>query len=187
MSNPRLAGRYAQSLIDLAEEQQQTDTVYADICYLRQLCAGNPDFTQMLKSPVITSDKKEKILEAITAGKISALTSAFLHLLLRKTREQHLPDMANAFIRLYNQRKGIGVAQLTTAVPVSDALRQQILDRIAASTSFQKIELETKVNEELIGGFTLQLDDQFIDASVLRDLNDVKKQFLNNEYIHSIR
>jgi F-type H+-transporting ATPase subunit delta len=187
MSNPRLAGRYAKSLIDLSIEKNQLEQVYQDIKLLQSICKSNHDFVNVLKSPVITAEKKEQLFEAITKDKVNPLTSSFLKLLINKTRESNLPEIVKSFIQHYNKLKGIQEVKITTAVPMSDELRSAILQKIKSGTSFQQIELETSVKEDLIGGFTLEIGDTLIDASVLRDLNDVKKQFKSNEYIHSIR
>jgi F-type H+-transporting ATPase subunit delta len=186
MNNPRLAGRYAKSLIDLAVEQQQLDAVHADIMVLWKICENNSDFVGMLKSPIISSDKKEKIIEAIVTDKVGKLTLAFLTLLINKSREYSLPEIVKAFLDQYNEINDIHVVKLTTAVPVTDQVKNVILDKIKSNTSFQKIQLETSVNDELIGGFTLEIADTLVDASILRDLNDVKKQFLNNDFIMSL-
>ena len=187
MSNPRLAGRYAKSLLDFAVEQNQLDKVYQDIKMLQGLCRTNPDFVNMLKSPVIKSDKKEKIVEAVIDGKVTPMTSSFFKLLINKSREYNLPEIVNAFIEQYNELNNIHTFKLTTAIPVSDTLKESIINKIKAETSYQKIQLEIAVKEELIGGFTLEVGDTLVDASILRELNDVKKQFKNNEYIHNIR
>ncbi|MEX0636721.1 MAG: F0F1 ATP synthase subunit delta, partial [Ferruginibacter sp.] len=84
MNNPRLAGRYAKSLLELSIEQHHLDAVYADIKMLNGICKSNPDFVALLKSPVINSDKKEKIISAVLEGKISPLTNAFVQLRARK-------------------------------------------------------------------------------------------------------
>lgn len=86
MRNPRLATRYAKSLLDLATERKELEVVYQDMLTLQKLCKGNPDFVKMISSPVITSDKKLKIVEVIISGKVSELTSAFIRLLISKTR-----------------------------------------------------------------------------------------------------
>ena len=187
MNNPRLAGRYAKSLLDFAVEQNQIDKVYQDIKMLQGLCRTNPDLVNMLKSPVIKSDKKEKIVEAVLDGKLTAMTATFFKLLINKAREYNLPEILNAFIEQYNVFNNIHTVKLTTAVAVSDSVKDAIVNKIKSGTSYQKIELETAVKDELIGGFTLEVGGAIIDASILRDLNDVKKQFLNNEYIHNIR
>lgn len=187
MTNPRLAGRYAKSLLDLSIEQNQLEAIYADMKLLQSICNTNADFVAMLKSPVIPSDKKEKILEAITAGKVKELTQAFLRLLINKTREYNLPEMVKAFIEQYNEVKGIHLVKLTTAVPVGEGVQQALVQKLKSDTQLNNIELEMLVKDELIGGFTLEVGGKLIDASIQRDLNDVKKQFKNNEYIHSIR
>lgn len=187
MSNPRLAARYAKSLLDFAVEQNQVDKVYQDIKMLQALCNTNTDFVNMLKSPVIKSDKKEKIVEAVIDGKVTPMTSSFFKLLINKAREYNLPEIVTSFIDQYNKLNHIHTIKLTTAIAISESLKDAIVNKIKSGTSYQKIELETEVKDELIGGFTLEVGGTLIDASILRDLNDVKKQFKNNEYIHSIR
>ena len=187
MNNPRLAGRYAKSLLGLAIEQNGLEAVYADVQLLQGILKSNPDFGNLLKSPVIGSDKKGKILTAVLSGKLSKLTDAFIQLLTRKSRESNLPEIVKAFIEQYNEMNNIHQVKLTTATPISDELRASIIAKIKADTGLEKIELETLVKDELIGGFKLEMRGNLVDASILRDLNDVKKQFANNEYLHSIR
>lgn len=187
MNNPRLAGRYAKSLLDLSVEQNSLEAVFGDIKLLQSIIKSNPDFVNLLKSPVIASDKKEKIINAILGGKIGNLTAAFIQLLTQKTRESNLPEIVKAFIEQYNDLKNIHVVKLTTATPISDSLKNAIVSKVKSDTGLEHIELETAVKDELIGGFKLEMRGNLVDASILRDLNDVKKQFANNEYIHSIR
>ncbi|RYY49195.1 MAG: ATP synthase F1 subunit delta [Chitinophagaceae bacterium] len=187
MNNPRLAGRYAKSLLNLAIEQNNLDAVWADIQLLKAISKSNPDVVNLLRSPVIGSDKKGKILAAILDGKLSALTNAFIQLLTRKSRESNLPEIVNAFTEQYNELKNIHIVKLTTASAISDELRDSIVAKIKADSGLDNIQIETSVKEELIGGFKLEMRGNLVDASILRDLNDVKKQFANNEYMHSIR
>ena len=187
MNNPRLAHRYAKSLLDLAIEQNQLDAVYEDVKFLRSVNKGNPDFVALLRSPVINADKKEQIIGAIVNGKVSAMTLIFIQLLIRKTRESNLPEIATAFIEQYNALKDIHHVKITTAVPMSAESEAAILNKVRSNTPIQNIELERLVEEELIGGFKLEVGGTLVDASILRDLNDVKKQFKNNEYIQQLR
>lgn len=187
MNNPRLAGRYAKSLLDLAVEQNQLDAVYADVKLLRTIAKDNPDFVSVLKSPVINNDKKQQIIDTILHGRICNLTALFIQLLVRKTRESNLPEIVKAFVEQYNTLKDIHHVKITTAFPLSAEGEQVILAKVRSNTSIQNIELETAVEEELIGGFKLEVGGKLVDASILRDLNDVKKQFKNNEYIHQLR
>ena len=187
MNNPRLAGRYAKSLLDLAIEQNQLDIVYADVKLLRAIIKGNPDFVSVLKSPVINNDKKEQIINSIINGRVNNTTTLFIRLLVRKTRESNLPEIVKAFIEQYNTLKDIHHVKITTALPLSAEGEQVILNKVRNNSAIQNIELETAVDDALIGGFKLEVGGKLVDATILKDLNDVKKQFKNNEYIQQLR
>ncbi len=187
MRNPRLATRYAKSLLDLAIERGELEPAYQDMLTLQQLNKGNPDFVKMIGSPVIAPGKKLKIVEAITAGKVNELTAKFIRLLITKTREANLVEIVNAFITQYKQHKKIYTVKLTTATPVSEELKSSIVNQVKATSEMQNIELETKVDEKIIGGFVLQAGDKLIDASIAYDLKEIARQFENNDFIYKVR
>lgn len=187
MYNPRLAGRYAKSLIDLAIEKNQLETVYKDMLYLQAVCRNSREFVNVLRSPVIKADKKNQILEAVTNGNIGELTKTFNRLMVNKGRESSLPEIAEAFIDSYNKIKGISRVKLTTAQPVSEELKNSIIGKIKSTTPMQNVELETVADDALIGGFVLEFNNNLVDASIARDLKDIKKQFQQNIYVPNIR
>lgn len=187
MSNPRLAQRYAKSLIDLATEMKQLEPVYNDMLFFQQITKSSREFVTLLNSPIIHADKKQKIISAIAGDKITSLTDAFIKLLCIKGREDNLSEIINSFISQYQKIKGIHLATLTTAIPVSDAVKSEFETKIKSSAKIDHLILETKVKDDLIGGFVLEMEGKLIDASILRDLNDIKKQFSSNEYIHRLR
>lgn len=187
MLQPRLAGRYAKSLIDLASERNQLEHVYADMVFLQSVCRQSREFVTLMRSPVINADKKNSIVDAITKDKVGALTSAFNKLLIQKGRESILPEIVAAFIDQYNAIKGIHKVKLSTAEPISESLRKAIEQKVKADAALPEIALETVVKEELIGGFVLEFDNKLVDASILRDLKDIQKQFRSNVYVRNIR
>lgn len=187
MNNPRLAQRYAKSLIDIAVELKQLDEVNNDILFLRSITEKSREFVLMLNSPIINPDKKYKIVTAITNGRISKITGTFLKLLCNKNREANLPGIIPSFIGQFNTITGIHNAKLTTATPLSQELVDSFVSKIKASTSYDHIQLETIVDDKIIGGFILEMEGKLIDSSILRNLNDVKKQFANNDYMHKLR
>jgi len=99
--NPRLAARYAKSILDLAIEKGELEAIHGDMLLLKQACRDSKELESLLRSPIIKADKKGKILQAIFAGKISPLTSAFITLLLNKEREGYLSGIASAFVEQY--------------------------------------------------------------------------------------
>ncbi len=187
MPNPRLAGRYAKSLIDLSIERDELETVFADMQWLQAVCKSSREFVAVLNSPVITSDKKERILGAVTSGNVTELTTSFNRLLIKKHREIHLPEIVNAFISQYKAYKKIYIVKLTTASPVSEEVKEQIIARVKKTSTMENIELETYVDKNLIGGFVLQTGDKLVDASIAYDLKQITRQFENNDFIYKLR
>jgi len=161
--------------------------VFADMQVLQQICKGNRDFITLLGSPVIKSDIKRKIVEAVTTGKITQLTTAFNSLLIKKGRESNLPEIITAFISQYKEHKNIHTVNLTTAVAVSDSVRRAIIEQVKKASGFENIELDEKVDEDIIGGFVLQVGDKLVDASIAYDLKTIARQFDNNDFIYKIR
>jgi F-type H+-transporting ATPase subunit delta len=187
MQNPRLAARYAKSLLDIAVEQNQLDRTLSDVKLLSEVCNQSRDFTNVLRSPVIKADKKDAVIEAVLGNRLAPLTKAFISLLVNKGREATLPEIAKAFIAQYKELKHIKTVRLTTAAPVSDAVKQKILQRATATLDNNQVELVEMVNPDIIGGFVLEMDDKLFDASVLRDLKDVRTQFMKNMYVSQLR
>lgn len=187
MQNPRLGTRYAKSLIDLSLERNELETVYKDMLYLQSLTKESREFLNLLRSPVIKGDAKIKIIDSVTTGKVSALTDAFVKLLVTKSRESNLPEVSAAFIDQYKKIKGIASVKLTTATPVSEELKNQIIAQVQKSIDSRSIEMETVVDPNIIGGFVLQTGDKMVDASIAYDLKQVGAQFENNDFIYKVR
>ena len=186
MQNPRLAGRYAKSLLDLAIEKQALEPVLQDMKSIESLCSQSPEFAAVLKSPVIKGSKKVAIIKALLGNSVSPLTTGFVSLVSEKSREGSLLEIAAAFVAQYKAYKNILVATLTTALPASAELIATVEGKARALYPGQEIELQTKVDAAVIGGFLLEVGDRIIDATVRRDLLDVRKNFKDNLYISTL-
>jgi F-type H+-transporting ATPase subunit delta len=187
MNNPRLAQRYAKSLIDIATQYNKLEEVHNDIVFLKSVVDKSRDFVLMLQSPIINTDKKYKIISAISIGKISTITETFLKLICYKGREANLPGVMLSFVEQYNVIIGLHNAKLTTATPISKEIVDSFVSKIKASTSYDKVHLDTLVDDKIIGGFVLEMEGKLIDNSILRNLHDVHKEFSNNDYLHKLR
>lgn len=187
MQNPRLAGRYAKSLLDLAVEQNALQTTLEDVEVIDATARASAEFAAILRSPIIKGGKKQAIVDAVLGPKLRPLTKGFVGLLISKGREAELTQIATAFLQQYKTLKGIRSVRLTTAAPVSDAFKASLEAKVAASMTGGSVELTTAVDEKLIGGFVLETENTIVDASIRRDLMDIKKGFTGNLYVQNIR
>ena len=185
MHEALLATRYAKALFDLSIEMNLIDKVRDDMDLLLSVFNGSRDFRLMLKSPVISDDKKNAVIKAIFTDKIHELTSRFFRLIVKKHREKNLDEIARQYIILFNEFKNITVVHLKSAVPITDELRQKFI-RIMEGHTKGKVELIEQVDPQLLGGFVLSFGDRQFDASLQKDISDLKHEFEANPYIREI-
>ncbi len=181
MSDQRIAYRYAKALLDLAEEQKALDKVLADMETLTAVCKSSREFRLMLNNPVITHDKKLKILQA-TFKKAHKITNTYVKIVTRKNRENVLEATAKEFIRLYNIKKGIEEVNLTTSYKLDKKQKQEFIDVVKTITG-KEVDLNEKVDKEIIGGFILKINDRQIDESVRSKLKELEYRFSDNPYV----
>jgi F-type H+-transporting ATPase subunit delta len=175
MNHSKIPVRYAKALISEAEEQGILDPVRHDMENILSILKNVPDLSQMLASPIISRSKKLEVLTSIFEGKVHPLTISFFKLTVENNREEHLAGMARMYISFYKQAKGIKLATLRTAVPVNKETRDKLADMIRKIFKAE-IELTEETDEDLIGGFILQVEDQQLDASVSGQLNKIKRK-----------
>lgn len=180
MSSKRIAVRYATPLLELAEEQSILDKVSADIRGFLSLYEGNRDFQLMLASPIIPHMKKASILANLFKGKIEPLTDRFFQTVAKKNRESLLGEIAEEFLRLYNERKGIQEALVTTPFALDASLRKSF-EKMVKDISGKEPLLKEKVDPSLIGGYTVQMSDRKLDESVSGQLRSLKLKFSNEK------
>ncbi len=182
MSVTKIAARYAKSLIDLAHEKGNLSTVVEDMTAFDEI-TDNRDFYLLLKSPIVSRDKKLSVFSALFDGKVDELTQAFLTILVKKGRENFLPEIADEFLHQYKVMNHVSEVKLTTATKMSDAQLEKIKQTLLASeVTDQKVDITTAVDESLIGGFIVEIGDKLYDASVAHKIAELKKSFSGNDY-----
>ena len=185
MTDNRVATRYAKSLIELAIEKGVVDKVHDDMKSFAELCQSNRDFLLMLRKPIISHDRKRKVLYELFEGKVDPSTLAIFDIITRKNREAYLPAIAEEFVSQYRTYRGIQKAVVTTPFPLTEALRSKFKQMVAQQTDSKSVVLEEKVNKELIGGFILRIGDRLMDNSVQHKLQSLSYEFDDDSYIKS--
>lgn len=180
MAQSRVAERYAKALLDLANESNQVDAIFADMQSFGKVLNENSELETLLNNPVVSTSKKTTIFSKIFEGNLNPLTFGFMKLVLQKRRESDFGSISDSFLSLYNQQKGITKVQLTTAIPVSDDVLEDILSKIKAAKGMKTIELIKKVDPSIIGGFIAEFNNKIMDRSVQSNLNQIKRRFSVN-------
>lgn len=172
MRSTKAAGRYAQSLLALSLESNELEKVKADMVLIRSTIEENIDLGIMLDSPIIKRDTKQAVLNKIFSAHISTLSLRFIMLITSKGRESILGSISQAFIEQYRTYKGIIMAEVVSASPLTVDARKELIVGLASTD--RTIELSEKLDPNLLGGLRVKVGDQLIDASIRRKLNDLK-------------
>jgi F-type H+-transporting ATPase subunit delta len=179
MVTSKITNRYAKSLLDLAMEKNQLNDCYNDLINVEKVCSESSDFTMMLKSPIVNTSKKLTILNSIFKKRISKLTFSFIEIITKKKREPLLYAISKNFLELYKEHHKIISASVTTTIPLDKDLRNKIVSFLKNS-SCSKVELDEKINEDILGGAIIKTGDFQLDNSVKKQLNELKNTYSKN-------
>ena len=108
----------------------------------------------------------------------------FISLITNKKREGLLPEISARFISLYKKNKNIKEVIVTSALPLDEDLKKSLMDYIGSETD-SEIDLKEKIDESLIGGAIIRMDDKQLDVSISSSLKVLKQKFSKNLYIEN--
>jgi len=176
MSELTVASRYAKSLIDLAQEQNNLEAINNDMNFFLHTLKANPQLKAVLGNPIISQSKKVQILADIFSGKVDKLSISFFNIMVNKGRGEVLYATAQEFNNQYNIIKHITKATVVSATALSEANKSKMLDEVKAAVGGEVI-LDAKTDPSLIGGFVLTVGDKQVDTSIANSLKKLKKDF----------
>ena len=160
---------YARSLLALAEEDGISDEVQAELAGLAAAVAADPEISAFLASPLVGEAHRAEALEAMFRGRLSDLLLDTLQVMNGKGRLGLLRALALAFEEELDRLCGRVDVVVTTAIPLSDELRERVRS-VVAERSGKKPRLVESVDPEILGGMVLRIGDRKLDASVASEL-----------------
>ena len=181
MKNPKLSNRYAKALFDFAGEKNQIEEVYGDLKLFAGTLSENRELQLLLRDPVVPSNQKHQIFESVFNGTLHDITYQFLAVLLKKKREPALDTICDEFFKMYNAAHNIKTVHISTAKPLSDALKSKILNMLTEQIH-ATIDLKENVDPSIIGGFIFKMDDYYLDSSIISKINKLRQEFSQNNF-----
>jgi F-type H+-transporting ATPase subunit delta len=178
LNESKISVRYAKAFFSTAVERSLVEVVKNDVDLLLKLLQTQPRFKELLASPIVKTKEKSIFFNEIFKDRFNNLTLDFLHLLLKNNREVYLLEMCLNFQGLYSKLTGIKSAQLITAVKLDEAQLQSFNELILIHFG-SKAEVFATVDEKLLGGFILKVEDHQLDASVSTQLKKMRRELVN--------
>ncbi|HYE56982.1 MAG TPA: ATP synthase F1 subunit delta [Rhodothermales bacterium] len=162
---PPVARRYAKALLDEARTAGELEAVDADLAFVGETISGARELQLMLGSPIVTPDKKRRVVEALFAGQIGTRVQRFIGFLFEKGREDLLGSIAEAYRAQRDAEEGVAEAQVRVPAALEAAEEDRLREALEARTG-KKLRLRITVDPSLIGGLVVRIGDTVYDGSV---------------------
>jgi len=178
MNTNRISVRYAKALFSAAQDQNLAVEISNDM-KLIETSFQIEDFKLLIENPVIAPSKKIAAFSAIFGKKVSRLTVDFFNLLTKNKREAYLPGITRNFLSIYRKAFSIKALTITTAEHPDSVFVKTIEDILKQKFS-TKLETTIEIDEKIVGGFILRMEDDLFDGSVAHKLQQIQKELLEN-------
>lgn len=164
---------YAEALMSLAKSNDLTDRIGDDIRSLVSLLENSEELRLLLSSPLVNDEEKKNLLQTICRDELHPYTLSILKLLVDRRRIRFLEAVGKEYLSLLRQLKQTVLAEVTSAVEINDHQRHQVSEKVKAMTGAHQVELETRIDPDLIGGVIIKVGSQVIDASLRGQLRRI--------------
>ena len=168
---------YAQSLLELAGEKNEAEPVGQELGQLAEIVESNPTFAAYLADPGISHEVRADILKKMFFGQVSPLVWNFLGVLNLKGRIKGIRAIASAYDDLLDEKLGKIEVDVTVAQKLGPEQLEQVRQRVSQALGKDAV-IHQYVDESIIGGLLLRVQDKLIDSSVKSQLQSLKTQML---------
>lgn len=174
MRTSELVETYARVLFDLAALSDSVDAAHDGLRGVVTAVRGNIDLREALSNTSIPAEKKRDILRDIFGGEVSPETLSVVTLMVDRGLTDKLGDLARAFTAIAETERGIVIAEVTTAVPLTDALRASLTEKLSTALG-RKVSLRESVDSTILGGIVIRVAGRVLDGSVTSQLRDLRQ------------
>lgn len=171
-----VATSYSEALFTLALEENKLGVFCEDLKTIVEILNDNKELKAIMKHPKIGKNDKKEVLSKVFAGADPYVLN-FMKLMVDKSRFSHFEETCKVFLKMYNEHEGIAVAYVQSAVALSEEEKEAIQKMLEKRTN-KKIEMRCKVNEDLIAGLRIKIDDDILDNSAATQLAKMKNQVI---------
>ncbi|AIF67868.1 F0F1 ATP synthase subunit delta [Terribacillus saccharophilus] len=178
MRDVTIVKRYAEALFEVAENRDIVETVRAELHTAKQVAQNDAAFLRFLSEPKIGLDKKKALIEtSFAAGSIEVRNT--LKLLLDAGRISSIPQVADAFQAMFDDKQGTVQATVYSVRELSDAERQTVAETFAKKLGKQAVSIDNKIDPTLQGGLKVRIGNTIYDSSIKNKLTRIERNLVN--------
>ncbi len=177
MAGDPLIKGYAEALFLVAKAEEKLDQVEEELTHLLTSLESNAELKEFLSDPQISSDGKKRALSKIFGEKVSPIILHWVNLVIDQGRQRRLPLMIETFFSLAQEAREKVTAEVITSVPLSEDLLLRLEKELSKATK-KKVFLKPWVDESILGGVIVKLENKVFDGSIRHRLEEIKREMV---------
>lgn len=170
-----IAKTYGDALFELALEKNKVDIIAGEVAAVNLALKENPELSKLMNHPNIEKEEKCQVMKNILKDMVAEEISGLFDIIIKKDRYKDLPNILEYFLARVNEYKNIGIAYVTTALPLSDEQKERVEKRLLETTKYEQVEIDYSVDSSLIGGMVIRIGDRVVDSSIKTKLYEFTK------------
>ncbi len=179
VTEERIARVYATAFMEVAAKSPDATSLVDEIGSLvNDVIAKQPRLEQLLKSALISSEDKEKLIDRMLSGRASVSVLNFVKVLARHGRLMLLRPVARILKKLDANRRGVTEVDVYVAVPINDSLQSEIRNTLTKRIGGQPV-LNVHIDPSLIAGMVIRVGDRVYDGSVKTQLETARRAMID--------
>jgi F-type H+-transporting ATPase subunit delta len=169
------AARYGKALFEAGVESNELDVFLEQLKDVSSIITGNKELMEIFSHPEIRYEEKKKIISNIFDNRVQTEIVKLLWLLVEHEKINEIKSVYNEFKKLAYDYKGMKIAYVKTAVPMTEE-EVEILGQKLSAKYNKQIEIEQEVDPSVIGGVFLKVEDEVTDGTVRGRLEAMSKE-----------
>ena len=172
-----LASRYASALLRLALEENKNEAYRNYLKVILETLQEDDSLEKLLSCSTITKEEKKKIIDKVFINSPSIHIISFIKVIIDNSRGNYIKKFIEEFISLSNEQDGIAEGYIYSSKPLDKDNKLRIEEAISKKIN-RKVYLIPKIDQRLIGGFKVIVNDYVFDASIKNKIDGLKTNLL---------
>ena len=173
MIKSQVGRRYSKAIFEIAEEKNQVKEIYEMLNSAMVLYRTDKEFKNFILNPLIDNEQKKSVLSEIF-GKDNSENLNILLYILDKGRMNCIKYIVAEYLKIYYRKNRILDVKATFTKELTDEKKKKLIDKLSQKTG-KEINLEIKIDKDILGGGIIKIGDKIIDGSIRRELDNWKK------------
>jgi len=173
MADDRIDG-YANALFEVAQVEGSLDAVENELFQVARALETNDELRTTLTDEMIPVERRQGVIEDLLGNRASPVTVSLVSFVVASGRGKQLPAIVDRLVARAAEAKNKVVAEVRTAVPLTDDQRSRLADALGKSTG-KSVEVKSIVDPSVLGGVVAQIGDTVIDGSIRNKLEQLRE------------